>query len=747
MIIDKNVSKYIVFFEDSILEALKKISKNEGRIVFSVSEREELDGVLTNGDFKRWIECNGDFDVSDKVSIIVNKNYKYANVNDDHKYIIAQMGDHSCLPLVDEKKHLVAVARKTPEDTIQIGDLIISDNSPVLSIAEIGLNHNGSLSIAKKLIEKTAESGASCVKFQMRDLSSLYRTTKLNSSEDLGAQYTLSLLEKYQLKTKEMFELFDYSKKFNLIPLCTPWDHKSLMDLEDYGLQAYKVASADLTNHDLLISVSKTGKPIFVSTGMSHESEIIESVKILRENRAKYILLHCNSTYPTPFKDVNLKYLARLKQIGRCPIGYSGHERGFHVVLAAVALGAKIIEKHITLDKNMEGNDHKVSLYPSEFSEMVNQIKHVEAALGFSGTRLFSQGEMMNRSNLAKSLIINRDLPIGTIITSDMIEIKSPGRGVQPNKKKILIGKKTNRIFKKGDFVFDSDIQESKSISRNYTFKRKWGIPVRYHDYKEILKKSNPDFIEFHFSFKDLDLKIDDQFSDTYDLDFVVHSPDLFPGDHLLNLCSEDSSYRTRSINELQRVINITRSLKRFFKKSVNKTVVVASLGGFSKETFLSVDQMKRQYEIVEESLNNLDMDGVELLPQTLPPFPWYFGGQLFANLFVDADSTAEFCKKTNLRLCLDISHSKLTANYRNENFSRYLNILGPYAHHLHIADASGVDGEGLQIGDGDMDFLETSEILDKKCPLASFIPEIWQGHKNDGEGTWIALERLEGKF
>jgi len=747
MIIDKNISKYSVFCEESINEALKKISKTDGRIVFLVTERGELDGVLTNGDFRRWISNNIDFDVTRQVSQIANKNFKYASVTDDPAKISALMGDHTCLPLVDDKKHLVAIARKTKDDFFELGGRLITDSSPVFVIAEIGLNHNGEYEIAKKLIEAAAEAGVDCAKFQMRNLQSLYRKTHHfpNSAEDLGAQYTFSLLEKFQLKVEEMFQLFDYCKKLGLIPICTPWDQDSLSNLEKYGMAAYKVASADLTNHELLKSLTSTGKPLLLSTGMSQEEEIVEAVNILKEGRSKYILLHCNSTYPTPFKDVHLRYLSRLKDIGRCTVGYSGHERGYHVVLAAVALGCRVVEKHITLDKSMEGNDHKVSLLPSEFSEMVKSIREVESALGDSGQRKLGQGEMMNRSNLAKSLIINRDLEIGSIVTPQMIEIKSPGRGVQPNRKKDLIGKKTKRKFRAGDFVFESDLKEDISKARPYKFRRKWGVPIRYHDYKNIMIKSNPDFLEFHFSFKDLDEKIEDHMTKKLNLDFVVHSPDLFAGDHLLNLCAEDESYRKRSVHELQRVIETTRQLKKYFKTEGDRTLIVASLGGFSKDSPLSNEQVKRQYKIAAQSLSELDQKGVEILPQTLPPFPWYFGGQLFANLFVDAENTAQFCDEYGYRLCLDLCHSKLTTNFRNQDYMEFLKKVGPHTAHLHVADAIGVDGEGLQIGEGDMDFTAIAEVLDKTCPDASFIPEIWQGHKNEGEGSWVALERLEG--
>ncbi|MDQ6624160.1 MAG: N-acetylneuraminate synthase family protein [Verrucomicrobiota bacterium] len=749
MTVDRHISNFIVFCEEAILEALKKISKNEGRIVFSVTEKGVIDGVLTNGDFRRWLATNPDFDVTRPISRIANRNFKWANVDDDPDRIAAVMGDHTCLPLLDSNRHLVAVARRALSEVIHIGGHAISDKSPAFVIAEIGLNHNGRLDLAKKMIDLAAESGADCAKFQMRDLATLYRKAPnaASASEDLGAQYTLTLLERFQLTTEEMFAAFDHCKERKIVPMCTPWDLESLARLEEYGIEAYKLASADLTNHDLLVAVAQTGKPLICSTGMSQEPEIIQAVELLKEHRASYVLLHCNSTYPAPFKDVHLRYLDRLKEIGRCPVGYSGHERGYGIVLAAVARGARVIEKHFTLDKSMEGNDHKVSLLPEEFAAMVQGIRQVEAAMGDAGERRFSQGEMMNRANLAKSLIINRDVPQGETITDEMIDVRSPGRGVQPNRKAELVGRKAIRAFKSGDFVFESDLQDVQIEARQYKFRRKWGVPIRYHDYRQILAKSNPDFLEFHLSFKDMDERIEDHMNDVLDLDFVVHSPDLFPGDHLLNLCTADETYRQHSIAELQRVIDITRSLKRYFKHSTDHTTIIVSLGGFSKDAPLTGDEVKRAYENAARSLAELDRAGVAIMPQTLPPFPWYFGGQLFANLFVYAEDTAEFCRDQDCRLTLDLCHSKLACNHIGMSFYDYLEIVGPATGHLHVADAAGVDAEGLQIGEGDMDFKKISDILDRTCPDATFIPEIWQGHKNEGEGSWLALNRLEGLF
>ena len=224
-------------------------------------------------------------------------------------------------------------------------------------IAEVGSNHLGNQKLCFDSITQAKKSGADCVKFQMRNVKNLYRNSgsSNDASADLGTQYTLDLLSKFQLTDEQLFEVFDYCKEKEVLPLCTPWDQDSLQKLEGYGMPAYKVASADFTNYELLEALAKTGKPLICSTGMSSESEISSTVSFLKKKNAQVVLLHCNSTYPTPFKDVHLKYLSRLAKNTNMLVGYSGHERGWSVPIASIALGARVIEKHFTIDRGLEG--------------------------------------------------------------------------------------------------------------------------------------------------------------------------------------------------------------------------------------------------------------------------------------------------------------------------------------------------------------------------------------------------------
>ncbi len=746
MIINRNITSYLVMDQEPIRKALNKIDFNEEGLVICVDNSGLLLGILTDGDFRRSVMSTSQFDLDNPVGTIINRNISKAKITDSVERISSKLNKKvEFVPLTDNEGRCVGLARKRKAQ-FTIDNHKIGVGQPCYVIAEIGNNHNGCLDLAYKLVDKAVEANADCAKFQLRDLNALYvnKGDASDAKEDLGSQYTLDLLSRFQLSIDDMYRVFDYCHKKNITPLCTPWDMPSIEVLEKYGISAYKTASADLTNHELLERLASIGKPLICSTGMSTEADIRESVMLLRNAGAQYALLHCNSTYPAPFKDLNLRYMETLRQLGDCPVGYSSHDRGINIAVATIPLGCNIIEKHFTLDRTMEGNDHRVSLLPEDFSEMVTGIRQVEQALGSEVVdRRLSQGELMNREALGKSLFINVDLNIGDIIQPHMLDVRSPGQGLQPNRKADLIGMAVKRKLQAGDVLFPSDLGESISTARNFKFTRPFGIPVRYHDLNNLACMSNFDLLEFHLSYKDMEEELEKYFDSVIDMDLVVHAPELFKGDHVLDLCSLDEKHRALSIQNLQKVIDVTKRLQKWFSRA-KKPLIIINAGGFTQDKPLEKNERLERYKMILESLKQLDLKDVEIIPQTMPPFPWHFGGQRFQNLFMDPDEIAEFCENNSYRVCFDTSHSKLACNHYHWSFSEFVKKVGPYSAHLHIVDASGVDGEGLQINDGDIDFPAMGRDLREASPDASFIPEIWQGHKNGGEGFWCALERLE---
>ena len=556
----------------------------------------------------------------------------------------------------------------------------------------------------------------------------------------------IDLLRKYDLSTEQHYELYLYSKNKNIQYMCTPWDISSVDLLETFPVEAFKVASADLTNNPLIERLIATQKPLIFSTGMSSQEEIENVISVLKSKSVQFALLHCNSTYPAPLIDINLNYMSSMSALHNL-VGYSGHERGINVSLAAAALGACIVERHVTLDKEMEGPDHMASLEPNELVNLLTGIREIEEALGSkSPTRIISQGELINRDNLAKSIVASRDLPSGTIIAAEHVEIKSPGQGLSPANIEKLLGRTLRRPMLKEDYFFETDLYDPKEQSKIFDFARPWGLPVRFHDFKDFNEVCSPDLWEFHLSYSDLKASFKTEFPKNLKADFVVHAPELFEGSHLLDLAATDEEYLHQSIKNMEEVIAVTGKLRQIFKPS-GRTKIITNCGGFSTNEFLPKREIEKRYAILQSSLSHLANTDVEILPQTMAPFPWHFGGQRYQNLFLQPDDMLDFVRANNLRLCIDVSHTWLMCNYFSLDFFKVMEALGPFCAHLHLADASGLNGEGLQIGDGEIDLTDLSRCLNQHCAGVSFIPEVWQGHKNYGEGFWKALELLSGKI
>lgn len=610
-------------------------------------------------------------------------------------------------------------------------------------IAEIGNNHNGSYERAIELIDRSIAAGVDCVKFQMRRLNKVYREKSIErSGDDLSTEYVLDLLDKFELSLDQHRDLKKYCDEKQVAYMCTPWDEDSASILDEMDVPAFKVASADFSNWPLLRILAEFDRPMILSTGMSTNLEIEKTTEMLNELGADFALLHCNSTYPAPVEDINLRFIPELLKIHKT-VGYSGHERGWNVSVAAVALGARIVERHITMDRLMEGPDHAASLEPEQFAKMVGAIREIESALGTSGERKLSQGELINRENLGKSLVCARALNVGDIIQEEDILVRSPGQGLPAYRIDELVGTPVKFVKEKEDFFFETDLSGDEIKPRAYKFNLPWGIPVRYHDFAKLNGMCSPDLWEFHLSYSDMDLDVSDFLEGTYSAGFVVHAPELFKDSMLMDLATEDSEYLEQSLVETQRVIDITRALKKYFP-STERPKIVANIGGFSMDAPVDLSLRSKLYEIFAESLARLDLDGVELIPQNMAPFPWHFGGQRYQNLFMDAVEISDICRKLDTRICLDVSHAKMLCNHNGEDFYEYADLLKDVTAHLHLGDAKGTNGEGYQIGEGEIDFARLGGIFKDMEHKPSFIPEIWQGHKNNGEGFWIGLDRLE---
>lgn len=620
-----------------------------------------------------------------------------------------------------------------PQTQIRLPDRLIGQGEPCFIIAEAGINHNGDLGMALDLVDAAAHARADAVKFQLRDLPSLYPENLLKDANlaEWAFQYILPSLKAAELSYDEFSKIKQRCDEQGIRFLCTPWDEPSLAFLQSLDIDLYKVGSGDLVNLPLLEAIASTGVPLILSTGMAVQEEIRRTVVHLRDHGASFALLHCVSTYPAPFESLNLRYMETLREFG-VPVGYSGHERGIAIPLAAVAMGAAILEKHITPDRTLQGPDHSASLEPDGFKKMVRDIRNFELALGDSQKTLNAM-EIQNRQVLRKSLVASCDLQKGTVVTREMVKTMGPGKGLTPQRLDELIGVTLERDVAADDCFTDADVVPAVPPRLDAGgLRRKWGLKARFHDLSDVLEL-RPKLVELHFSEEDLDVPWDP--SVKHDQQLVVHAPE-FAQRRLLDLASENEERREASIAVMQRTIDRTVEISGSF---AGESMLVIHVGGMSMdEPATDVDAL---LAVAAESFGRLDAKGLTLLPENLPPRPWYLGGQWFQNLFTTPEQMMEFCEALDLEMTLDLSHAQLACAASRTDLEEFVETCLPSLRHLHVADASGIDGEGLQIGEGVIRWEPILEMLEDQ--EFTWVPEIWSGHLHECAGFITAVNRL----
>lgn len=326
-----------------------------------------------------------------------------------------------------------------------------------LIIAEAGVNHNGDIDIAKQMIDAAADAGADVVKFQTFKAENLVTQSAKKAEYQLQTtskeESQLQMLKKLELSSQDHHELIKYAKDRQIGFLSTPFDLDSLQLLIDAGIDIIKLPSGEITNYPLLKKSAETGKRIILSTGMSNIEEIKTAVKVLKINGAgEIILLHCNTQYPTPYEDVNLNAMKTIAEATGLLVGYSDHTIGIEVPVAAVAMGATVIEKHFTLDRNMEGPDHKASLEPHELKAMVSAIRNVEKAMG-DGVKEPSKSEKENIGIARKSIVARKKIKKGEKFTEQNITTKRPGTGINPMRWNEILGTVAIRDFDEDELI------------------------------------------------------------------------------------------------------------------------------------------------------------------------------------------------------------------------------------------------------------------------------------------------------
>jgi len=336
-------------------------------------------------------------------------------------------------------------------------------------IAEAGVNHNGKIELAFKLIDAARESGADAVKFQIfkadkvvSKYAHLASYQKQNMTTIKKSQF--EMVKELELSEEDFCKLKEYCDNAGIEFLTTPFDEESADVIFDL-VKRYKISSGEVVNHPFLEHISKKGKPIILSTGMCSLGEVEQAIRIIEENQpdiddnySPLILMHCTTNYPCPYEEVNLKAMLTLKEAFKLPVGYSDHSMGIEVPIAAVGMGAIVIEKHFTLNRNMKGPDHKASLEPHELKKMIQSIRNIEKALG-DGIKRPNSSELEIMSYVRKSIVAKQDIPKGSLLSKKTIDIKRPGNGISPLDLDKIIGMKVTRSIAKDEVIKWDDLK------------------------------------------------------------------------------------------------------------------------------------------------------------------------------------------------------------------------------------------------------------------------------------------------
>lgn len=611
-------------------------------------------------------------------------------------------------------------------------------------IAEIGINHNGSIDTAIELIREAKKAGVNAVKFQKRDLMSIYsdNTLKNPNSGEWNIEVLVNELKKLELSFDDYYKINKECKKLSLDLIITPFDKKSVDFIMNLDIVAFKNASCNMTNYDLIDYMGSKNLPIIISTGMWTDEEINNATKYFKEKNYKYYLLLSNSTYPCPYDDININYISTLKKYSDI-VGYSGHERGIFIPIAAVALGARIIEKHITFDRMQQGLDHKASNDILEWNEMVANIRSMEKALG--NKKVINQAEMLAKQSFCVSPYASRNIEKGEIFNEDMYVMRAPGKGFLQKDLRKYLGTEVKKFIAVDKCISETYFDDSVEIKdwQLAPFKKKWGVKCRFNDFLEWSVLDAPVY-EFHCSEKDMYDSVTGICANKSQL--IIHAPELMDT-MLVNICAEDNSIQlNRSLDLIQHTINKTIKLNEGFK---GKPKLVIHLGGMLLDK-VDNNLISNQREIILKkaiknfSKLNYDPEQIEILPENLPPKPWYLGGEWAQYGFMYEDDIVKFCDHFNLGMTYDVCHAQLFCCHCNTKLIDFTKKVKPYISHVHISDATGTNGEGVQVDEGDINFDELmTELNDKEF---SWVTEIWSGHINNGKETYEGMKKL-GKY
>ena len=597
-------------------------------------------------------------------------------------------------------------------------------------IAEIGINHDGEFQKASSLISAAAESGAHAVKFQYRNLDNAYSS---NNSREIGDEILLSEIRRAYINPKDLIELANIAHDLNIEAGISFFD---LNDIVDFGsaiqdFDFFKLPSAELANAQLIDALLALKRHLYISTGCHSEAEIELALGRLKEGG--WTPMHCISNYPLSIQNTNLGYITYLSNRWTCEVGYSSHDDYWESCLLAMQLGATTIERHITLDRNAEGLDHSSSSTPDEFARLATFAKDFDLLFAGNGPRQPNQGELLNRQNLGRSFYSTKDLPSGHLLAIEDLSYRSPNVGLNRLDIDSYLGKPLRQSISKGSSVTSSVFEEQKLLpDRVIDFSRSVGLalPVRLHDLDSIQNQFPIGAFEFHLSFKEVLSEIDISKIDSTNR-YSIHLPDYINSTQLMDPFSPDPEQKSQSLHILERTVELAQRLQEL----TNRMVPV--VGSFSVVHHSREDFFERHAELLKTYRER----SVTIMPQWLPPIAWYFGGSVRLDAMNNL-SDADLLENYNLPICLDYCHMIMGRNCFGFSADDLIKKLEPLVGHIHLADAAGIDGEGLAFGDGEPENLELfRNAFNYDCLK---VIEVWQGHLNQGSGFRNALMKLE---
>lgn len=599
-------------------------------------------------------------------------------------------------------------------------------------VAELGINHNGSIDVARNLIEAARRAGVWGVKFQYRNLDNAYAA----GARQIGDEILQKEIVRNYLSPESILAL---TREAQAKGIAAGISFFSTDDFEDFDrdieqFDFFKVPSAEFTNIKLIRHVESLGKPALISTGAQKESMILEVLDQL--DSGIWTPLHCVSNYPVAITGPRLGYIDHLRRLWGGPVGYSSHDDHWEMCLLALDHGASIIERHITLDKLAEGLDHSSSSTPDEFNTLTKFCNNLDIVQAGDGPRVLNQGELINLQNLGRSYYARQRIEAGDEVTASKLVLRSPRTGLGQEEVGPLLGQAALKSLGVGEVVdasvFILPIEPGSDVIE-FARHKKLSIPIRFHDMADLARRFPIGRFEFHLSFGDVRGNLDTSGFEKTNR-YSVHLPDYISPTRLMDPFSPDPEQNRESRIILERTADFARKLQDL----TGETVPI--VGSFS----VVHDSLAAFFEHYVDLTGRFRADGISILPQWLPPIAWYFGGAVRLFAMNNLEDIA-LIKKHALPICMDVCHLCMGDKVFDFDAARVVQELAPFTHHVHLAEAAGYDGEGMAFGEGDPE--NAGAIAAGMAFDCVKVIEVWQGHLHGGAGFAAALIKLKELF